>query len=140
MEFQKPSLAYTAEDNIEAQSVAQMLIANNVAAYAVEDNAGASLFGSLTQDNPKVFVEEADLQKALELVAQFTENKVAASKSESEAPARPILAECEECNASSVFPGEANGTTQICPKCQAYMDVGDLGWGEMDFGESAESE
>ena len=140
MQFQKPSLAYTAEGNIEAQSVAQMLIANEVAAYAVEDNAGASLFGSLTQDNPQVFVEEADLQKALELVAQFEEKKAAADKSESENPGPPILAECEECNASTEFPADANGSVQTCPNCQAFMDVGDLGWGDEDFGESAETE
>ena len=48
-----------------------------------------------------------------------------------------IQVECEECGKNSLFTKELDGTTQECPHCYAYVDVGELDWG-IDFGEPEE--
>ena len=52
-----------------------------------------------------------------------------------------MTAVCEECGKSSEWPATAMGTTEICPDCQAYMDIPDPDddWSGVDFGESEEA-
>ena len=42
----------------------------------------------------------------------------------------PLEVLCEECNQTSSFPSEQAGTVQSCPRCGAYVDVGQLDEGE----------
>ena len=132
----EPVLAYTANGNLEAHSVVTWLESHGMRSYAVEDNSGLSLFafGTISQfHKPQVFVNKTDLQRAGELLRQFESQRNQRRADLNDAP--PITAECEECGASSEFPASQDGTTQNCPKCHAFMDVGSYDWpDEFDFG------
>ena len=134
MEFKKPTLAYTAESNVEAQTIVQLLIANGIEAYAVEDDSVTSLwaFGTISQfHQPNVFVEDSDLVKAHALLVEFENQNSGSSKVNGD----PISATCEDCGTQTEFPASSNGSVEVCPNCQAYMDVGTFEWDE-DFGEA----
>jgi len=53
-----------------------------------------------------------------------------------------VTAVCEECGKSSEWPASAMGTTDVCPHCQAYMDIPDPDddWSGVDFGKSEEED
>lgn len=138
--IEDPVVAYTAEGNLEVHSAVGWLVSNGVPAYAVEDQSGASLFafGTLTQyHGPTVFVSKTDLEQAKRLLIEFEDQRDRRRKPSDDG--ETITAECEECNESFEFPASQDGTTQNCPKCYAYMDVGTLDWPEdFDFEEEAE--
>ncbi|WP_442511484.1 hypothetical protein SH528x_003165 [Novipirellula sp. SH528] len=127
--LEAPTLAYTANGNIEAHSVVTWLQSNGVRAYAVEDNSGVSLFafGTISQSHkPQVFVDKSDLESAGELLRQFEEQRDRRRTELDDKP--PIQSECEDCGETSEFPASQDGTTQNCPKCYAFMDVGNIDW------------
>lgn len=132
-----PVPAYVADGNLESHIVVRWLEANGVPAHAVEDHSGVSLFalGTISQfHKPQVFVNRSDLERAAELLQEFEDQRNLRRKGTSDAA--PIMSECEECGATSEFPALQNGTTQTCPQCHAYMDVGTSDWPEdFDFGE-----
>lgn len=138
MDFKDPIVAYTANGNLEAHSVVQWLEANGVVAYAVEDYSGASLFafGAISQfHKPQVYIDKSDTDRASELLRQFEDQRVKRRQEIDEAP--PITSTCEECGQASEFPASQNGTTQNCPKCYAFMDVGTFEWpGDTEFGDT----
>lgn len=138
MDFKQPVVAYTANGNLEAHSVVTWLQSNGVQAYAVEDNSGVSLFafGTLSQfHKPQVFVDKIDLHRAGELLRRFEQQRNERRRKSADAPA--IESKCEECGALSEFPATQNGTTQNCPQCHAFMDVGVFDWpDDVDFGVS----
>lgn len=131
----EPICVYTASSNFDAHAMATWLESNDIPAYAVEDVAGTnvSILGSVNQFHaPQVFVERTDVEAALPLIRQFEVRRRARGKGEG--GAEPLKAECEECGALSEFPASQNGTTQNCPTCGAYMDVGLDEWSEgLDF-------
>ncbi|TWT75794.1 hypothetical protein CA13_73670 [Planctomycetes bacterium CA13] len=135
--LETPTLAYTANGNLEAHSVVTWLQSHGVRAYAVEDNSGVSLFafGTISQfHKPQVFVDKTDLKSAVDLLREFETQRDRRRKDLDNLP--PIESECEECGVSSEFPASQDGTTQNCPKCNAFMDVGGHDWPEdFDFGE-----
>ena len=129
--FSDPVTAYTANGNIEAHSAVTWLESNGIRSYAVEDNSGASLFafGTISQfHKPQVFVERSHLERAKELLQQFERQRHERRKDLENAD--PVTSECEDCGESSEFPASQDGTTQNCPKCGAYMDVGSFDWPE----------
>ena len=129
----EPVVAYTASGNLEAHFVVSWLGSNGVRAYAVEDNSGVSLydFGTISQfHKPQVFVDKPDLERAGDLLRQFEAQRRRRRQGLGDAP--PISSECEDCGATSEFPASQNGTTQNCPRCHAFMDVGVSDWPE-DF-------
>ena len=140
--LESPTLVYTANGNLEAHSVVNFLQSNGIRAYAVEDNSGVSLFafGTISQfHKPQVFVDKQDLESAGELLYEFETRRARRRKKQDERP--PIKAECEECGAIGDFPANQDGTTQNCPKCHAFMDVGETDWPEdFDFGEEETAE
>jgi hypothetical protein len=131
-----PVPAYTANGNLEAHSAVTWLESNGVRSHAVEDNSGVSLFmfGTISQfHKPQVFVDRQDLERAGDLLRQFEVQRDKRRQELDDAP--PIKSECEECGELSEFPGSQNGTTQNCPKCHAFMDVGSFDWpDDFDFG------
>lgn len=138
MNLKDPIVAYVAEGNIEAHQIVDWLRSNGINAYAVEDNSGASLWalGPISQfHKPKVWVDKSDSHKAGLLLVQFEVRKNARRKGLDTAP--PIESTCEECGETSAFAASLNGTTQDCPKCHAYMDVGEFKWPGEDEGCSA---
>ncbi len=135
--LETPTLVYTANGNLEAHSAVTWLRYNGIRAFAVEDNSGASLFvfGTISQfHKPQVFVEKQELRNARDLLRQFETQR--SQRRRDHEDQSPIEAECEECGAVSEFPASQDGTTQNCPKCNAYMDVGSTGFpDDFDFGE-----
>ena len=131
--LREPVSAFTADGNPEAHALMTWLDSHGIQSHVVEDNSGVSLFafGTLSQfHKPQVYVDKSDLEKATELVRQFEgqrDQRRAASDD-----AAPIDSECEECGVISQFPATQDGTTQTCPECHAFMDVGTLDWAE-DF-------
>lgn len=137
MNFQEPFKVYTAESNVEAHLIADMLAANGITALASEDQSGVSLFafGRISQfHQPDVWIEKSDSPAALQLIQKFEEDKRAQADLTSDG--QQIQAICEECSEPSVFPAKLNGSTQVCEHCGAYMDVGESDWDE-DVGEEA---
>ena len=127
MEFKEPFKIYTAENNLEAQMIVQMLGANGIAAFADEDQSGVSLwaFGTITQfHQPNVWIEKSATQSAAELIRRFEETKRV--RENPGTGNSQIQVECEECGKISSFPDSLDGTTQECSHCQAYLDVGEV--------------
>ena len=138
MELNNPITAYVAEGNLEAHALVDWLMSNGVDAYAVEDNSGVSLwaFGTISQfHKPKVWIDKSDTDKAKDLLIQFEDRKRARRSQMDGSP--PITATCAECGQASEFPVSQNGSTQNCPKCYAFMDVGSFDWpDDFDFGDA----
>ncbi len=135
MDFQKPVIVYTAATNVEAHMIVEMLLAHGVPAHAVEDQSGVSpwAFGTISQfHKPNIWVDEVNLQQAADLILDFEEKKRA--RSTPVVGPGEIQVTCEDCGTVTSFPGALDGTTQECPRCGAYVDVGELPWDE-DVGE-----
>ena len=127
MGLDKPVLVYTAASNFEARSLVTMLAAVDIEAHAVEDESPATYWalgrvGQILQ--PNVFVDQNDLVRAAELIRDFEERRKLRQTERSSAP--DILAVCEACGQSSSFAATLEGTTQDCPHCGGYVDVGDV--------------
>jgi len=138
MEFKKPVIVYTAATNVEAHMIVEMLHANGVPAYAVEDQSGVSLWalGTISQfHKPNIWVDESAIQEAADLIRDFEEKK--RSRSTAVEGIGDIQVLCEDCGKPTSFPSSLDGTTQECQHCGAYVDVGDLPWDD-DFGEPAD--
>ena len=135
MDFKKPVVVYTAVTNVEAHLVVDLLESKGIAAMAVEDNSGVSLwqFGTLTQfHQPNVFVDQADAEQARQWIAAYEDVRNDQRAVTDEAIEIEVV--CEECGKSSWFAGSLDGTIQECAHCYATVDVGELPW-EEDFGE-----
>ena len=137
MNFEDPTIVFTAATNVEAQLVAELLRANGIEAMAVEDQSGVSLwaFGTISQfHKPNVYVDKRNGAAAAELVREFEATKRERQTPADEDPDK-IAVTCEDCGKTSLFPGKLNGTTQECPRCRAFLYVGDFPWDEADPGE-----
>jgi len=131
MDLKEPVVVYTAPTNLEAHVVVSMLTANEIPAYAVEDQSGASIWmlGTITQfHRPKVYVDKSDVEAALQLVLEFEERQ--RERNRPGTSTEQVEVRCEECGASTMFPAAQSGTVQDCPKCHAYVDVGEIKWDE----------
>jgi hypothetical protein len=134
MDFEKPVIVYTAETNVEAHLIVDMLLAHGVPAHAVEDQSGVSLWalGTITQfHQPNIWVDETNRGEAARLIQVFEEKK--RSRDDVVKKSGTIQVFCDDCGKTLSFPGSLDGTIQECPHCHAYVDVGDLPW-EDDFG------
>jgi len=134
-----PVLAYTAKSNLEAHSVVIWLESKGLTAHAVEDNSGVSTFslGAQSFHKPQVFVERLKLPHAHGLLREYESQRQ--NRDAELEQAGPIVSQCEECGVESEFPAAENGTTQSCPKCHRFMDVGTFDWPEdFDYGEADE--
>jgi hypothetical protein len=127
MELNDPVKIYTAETNLEAIMIVEMLQAAGLDAFAEEDQSGVSLWalGPLTQfHQPNVWVEAATAKKAAELISQYEARKW--ERAHPEPSNVNIDVRCEECGKVSSFPESLRGTVQECSHCGAYVDVGDV--------------
>ena len=79
--------------------------------------------GTVTISKDEVLEEDARVDDVPPFQFQH-EGKIDASE---------ISVVCEECGKESMFAARLIGTTQDCPHCMAYVDVGDVVWGQ-DFG------
>ena len=147
MELRDPIVIYNAATNVEAQLVKMFLTEAGLDAFASDDlsTGGLWMFGTLPEiHKPQVWVSSQDHQRA-QLVLQDYERRVAERNQTSRerdepsnAPAIEVL--CEECNQRSSFPAAMDGTVQDCPRCGAYVDVGDADDGRPFWLENDEPE
>lgn len=139
MGFKEPFAAYNAATNVEAHMVCGCLLDAGIEAMVVEDisNAGGYIGGFLAEiHKPQVWIDKSDCAKAKPVLDDYEQRLV---ERRSSSAGGPIEVECEECGARTSFPANQNGTTQNCPHCNAYVDVGETaeleGWDEVAEGE-----
>jgi hypothetical protein len=121
-----PVAVYNAATNMEAQFLCNLLCDAGVEAFLTEDISRAGTwFGGLVPEihKPQVWVERDDVERAVPVLEEY-ERRTAKRRSADEESGRPIPAVCEDCGEESRFPANQRGTTQECPHCGAYMDVG----------------
>jgi len=125
MELKQPCKVYTAENNMEAIMIVEMLKTQGLTAFVEEDQSILSLWalGTLTQfHQPNVWVEEAAAPQAAAFIREYEERRW--ERAHPDPGTSQIEALCEECGGVSTFPDSLNGTVQDCPHCGAYVDVG----------------
>ena len=132
MELREPIVVYNAATNVEAQLIKMLLTEAGLDAFASDDlsTGGLWMFGTLPEiHKPQVWVSSQDQQRA-QVILEDYERRVAdrnqASRERGKpGHASPIEVVCEECHQTSSFPAAMDGTVQDCPRCGAYVDVGD---------------
>ncbi|MEM8943751.1 MAG: hypothetical protein AAGD11_01100 [Planctomycetota bacterium] len=141
MNFSEPHKVYSAESNVEAHLIVNMLSANGIEALADEDRSGVNFwFGGQVGQYflPNIWVEKSNSLQAAQLINAFEQQKreqVAVEKAKQDED--DLSVECEDCGKSIQFPAALEGTTQVCKHCGAYVDVGELDW-DVDVGEPEE--
>ncbi|MGL4419954.1 MAG: DUF2007 domain-containing protein [Gemmataceae bacterium] len=140
MALRDPIAAYNAGSNVEAHLVCGLLQDAGIEAVVIEDmsQVGVWLGGTVAEiHKPQVWIERADIERARPVLIDYERRNVerhAAVRGEREA-GLPVEVVCEECGKRSEFPAAQKGTTQDCPHCRAYVDVGDElgveGWDEV---------
>jgi len=100
-----------------------------------ERGLAASHHSSILQ---KVWIERTDAERARPILAEYeqrTSERRVADRRNDLAASEPILVTCDECGTQSEFPAAQKGSVQNCPKCYAYVDVGEdiefEGWDEI---------
>ncbi len=142
MKLEDPVVVYTAESNVEAHLIVDVLQNEGIRSHAVEDQSTVTLWmgGRISQfHQPNVMVDRQDAEAAGLLIQEFEEQKRAraAKEKEKSGSGSNIGVVCEECDKPTSFPASLDGTTQECSHCHAYVDVGSLPW-EDDYGEPIE--
>ena len=139
MGLREPFELYRASSNLEAQMLVDFLESKGVETWLDEDQShiGTGVFGNLPQVvKPLVWVERERAEDAARLVQDFEAMHL--KPEEVIAGDGSIKVECHDCRLVTEFPASAVGTVQTCPRCRAYLDVGELDWEEQDFGEPEE--
>ena len=111
-----------------------MLEVNEIPAHVLEDQSGLGFsgYGIVNQiHKPRVCVDEPMIPAAVELIMKFEEQKRQRKSNDRSQGEIEVL--CKDCGKKSLFPYSLDGTTQECPHCYAYVDVGELPW-EDDYG------
>ncbi len=132
MALREPVAVYDAANNVEAQLVKMFLVESGVEAFAVEDVSlvGFWMLGILPEiHKPQVFANKSDIERARPLLQDY-ELQAAEREKQSQgadaAAASPIEVACEECSESTLFPSSQRGSVQMCPRCGAHVDVGEI--------------
>lgn len=129
MALHDPIAAYNAASNAEALFVRDALIAAGIEAFVIEDvsQAGTWMGGFIPEiHKPQVWIEREDIERAKAVLNEF-ERRVAVRNAPSIADETEswVEATCEGCGRKTAFPASVEGSVQECPKCGAYLDVGD---------------
>jgi rubrerythrin len=144
MALTDPVVAYHAATNMEAQMVKMKLVEVGIEAFAAEDFSpgGYWMFGTLPMIfKAQVLVDRRDLERAKTVVAEFetaAAQRRQTSRPHSESETEVIVVRCEDCGRKSGYPASQRGTVQECPKCGAYVDVGEFDENEFLSSESDE--
>lgn len=130
MSLRDPFAAYNAGSNVEAHIVCGLLQDAGIPAVVIEDvsQVGVWLGGTVSElHKPQVWIERADIERARPVLTAYdrrTAERLAADRGDP-AGGPPVEVVCEECGKRSEFPAAQKGTTQSCPHCRKYVDVGD---------------
>jgi hypothetical protein len=114
-----PVAFYTAQNDAEAQLLANALLALGVKAHVKE--------GAWTgRTRVQVWVDRADIDKAKPVLDDFerhqAQRRIGGADEATAGP--PLELVCEKCGRSATFPAAQRGSVQDCPHCGAYLDVG----------------
>ncbi|HEX3727945.1 MAG TPA: DUF2007 domain-containing protein [Pirellulales bacterium] len=148
MDLRDPIVVYTGASNLEVQLVKVFLSEAGIDACADEDLSLAGLwaFGTLPGiHQPRVWVSTQDRERAQRLLVAYENLAVERQQASQnhDHPAKTLIdVQCEECKVVSSYPSAQLGTVQECPRCGAYVDVGDIDAGEsywLEDGESGET-
>jgi hypothetical protein len=126
MALQRPIAIYTAGTDLEAHCVREMLMNAGIEAAVIEDESRAAvwLLGLLPQiHGPKVFVEQADAERARPLLAEYERRLREEADDAGQGPLIHVV--CEECRRTTTFSASRRGRVEICSHCGAFVDVGD---------------
>ncbi|MEI8375484.1 MAG: hypothetical protein WCJ35_21905 [Planctomycetota bacterium] len=106
----------------EAEPERLALEAAGISTLATDENIGSMLvpnvFGGI-----KLQVAAKDAARATEVLATFE------AESQSDAPKKSFFLDdgaslnCPKCRAAIWFPSERRGHVEVCPECEAYVDV-----------------
>jgi hypothetical protein len=146
-----PMTVFVAENQQVADAVVGLLASRNILAEVhvpPMDTSSEPLTGAteLVQRSNEFSVRvtnQAQLADAKELIASAVGAAVVHSVREKRAARTgTVTATCEECGKESNWPASAMGTTEVCPHCNAYMDVPDPDedWSGMDFGKEEDED
>jgi hypothetical protein len=149
MALKNPVAIFTATDNAEAELLRVLLVQSGIEAHSTAD---LSLIGSWWGGKlpgfhrPQVWIDRSEIEQATPLLKDFEGRSIHrnARTKTSDADAAPIEIVCESCDRRTSFPASQKGSVQACPKCGAYLDVGDVEWdsdwsGDDESGEAEES-
>jgi hypothetical protein len=132
MALHDPVAVYNAESNVEAYLLCDLLNDAGIEACTTQDvlPVGVSVYGLNYEINkPQVWTERADIERAKPILEEYERQQSQQRRDEAEKSKHgspTLVATCEECGQSSVFPTAENGTVQECPHCGAYMDVEEI--------------
>jgi hypothetical protein len=136
MTLRDPFAAYNAKSNLEAHLICGLLNDAGVPAVTIEDISQVGVWvGGLVSEihKPQVWIERTDVERARPILTAYERRNAERGAERPLEP--PVSAVCEECGTRTEFPAHLKGTTQSCPNCKAYMDVGDDeagDWGEAE--------
>jgi hypothetical protein len=138
-----PRTVFVADSHRVAEVVIELLATKNILAEhgASGPHVETGLFGASetvpTDEFPVLVSDAKQADEARELL-NLEVNKALVMRAREKRAARTgtVTATCEECGHASEWPATAMGTTETCPKCNAYMDVPDPDddWSGVDFG------
>ncbi len=131
MPLREPFAIYIAASNLEAHLLCGLLMNSGIEAAVIEDVSQVAWWvGGIASQlhTPKVWIERSDIERAKPILEEYerrASERRAADRQDGRSADEPILVACEECGAQSAFPAAQQGSVQNCPKCDAYVDVGD---------------
>jgi hypothetical protein len=130
MPLRKPIAVFTATSSLEAHFLCGLLTQCGIEANVVE---GYSHEGDMA---PTIWIDQADVERAKPIFTDF-EQRVVERRSAHFLPSgatsqESVLVTCEECGKESVFPAAQYGLIQRCSRCNAYVDVGAVGFDDWD--------
>ncbi len=142
MPLREPFAIYTAASNLEAHLLCGLLRDSGIEAAAIDDVSQVGWWiGGLASQlyRPKVWIERTDIERARLILEEYerqASERRAADRSLDLSTGERIPVTCEACGIQSEFPAAQKGSVQNCPKCQAFVDVGDdqdiTGWDETE--------
>ena len=131
MPLKDPVHIYDAASNDDALLAQMFLDQYGIEAFDVGHSSivGNWLLGVLPGIHKRqVWVDRADAEKARSLIQKYEEQKRSRNSGFADENDRtdPIQVVCEDCGKESFFPSSQRGSTQDCPHCGAYVDVGEV--------------
>jgi hypothetical protein len=132
MSLQDPVAVYSAAGNVEAHLVKMALIEANIEAFVSEDlsTGGLWMFGTLPEiHKPQVWVSQSDWERARAICEKYeadARERRKTSQAGDDLGGASVKVLCEECGEESIYPAVQRGSVQDCPRCGAYVDVGEV--------------
>jgi hypothetical protein len=100
--------------------------------HAAETASNVFSDSSVWWDAPRILVSAVDAERARQFLLELEAREL--QKTQEAAASPPIEAVCEACGSRAQFSAALRGSVQECPKCGAYLDVGEDelpdGWDE----------